>query len=946
MFLPKPLPLLALSAALLAQALGVTAPAGASPPSPFGPTQGANFPPAAYVAASNLVTVDLNSTQVLTPAQAQLDAPMPSSCPSPYYLAEYFNNLYLSGTPAFTRCETINFNWGAGGPGNGIGTDNFSVRWTGRIYLSAGTYTSIATADDGIRVWLDNIPVINAWQDQGYTEYRASREVATTGYHTFRIEYYEHGGQAAAAFRWVSGVSCPTISGWQAKYWGNSSMAGTPFTCRNDPDINFNWGTGSPVYGLPALPADAFSAQWTRSIYFSPGRYRFHLAGDDGVRLWIDGAPVIDEWRDQGYTAYSGDRTWSTGGTHGFRVEYYENTGGAAVRLWWEPAPADKLVVSNRQFFDKCEAPTTAEMQTWWDESPYWEANIYIGGVMRACGQANLNATWVATVRAQGWNLVPTWVGPQAPCSGYGARISADPNQAYGQGRAEAGAAATTAQALGLTSSGQGGTIIYYDMEGYGNDANCRAAVKSFIAGWVDRLHELGNRAGVYGSACASYVSDWAALSAPPDDVWPAAWNYSSYNVYASVWNVPCVDNMYWVNHQRLRQYAGGHNEVWGGLTFNIDSNIADGHVAGTNGRGVAGPVSSPEGTTQLEMQSLAVPDFQLLPTGEGWAIANNRFFWSMDGGRTWADRTPLQLEAEANLRAGFFKDAQTGWLLLATPTLKGAAPSLSVARTTDGGATWVFASLGFTPLDPNTLASSMWLNFVDAKVGWVAIELASGTNFSLGALFSTVDGGQTWEERTLPLGAPVTFVDAQSGWVAGGVNQSELYLTRDGGRSWEAQKVAGMPTAAQAVYHLPIFKDNTTGLLPIMVFAAGQSRVELYRTQDGGTHWDLSETLVVPDTATTSMFWQSDGLQWLAAISDQTLLHSLAATSLQDLGFVALPNGTTQVAFASPRVGWAMVTAGQCTGEKSDAGLQKCQLENQLRYTLDGGRNWEMIWP
>ncbi len=129
------------------------------------------------------------------------------SCPN-QYKAEYFNNRTLSGSPTVTRCENwpINYNWGNGSPASGIGSDNFSVRWTGTAYFAAGTYTFLAAADDGVRVWLDNALIIDAWRDQRPTAYRTNRTLSA-GNHSVKIEYYEYGGGAVAQFSWSTAVT-------------------------------------------------------------------------------------------------------------------------------------------------------------------------------------------------------------------------------------------------------------------------------------------------------------------------------------------------------------------------------------------------------------------------------------------------------------------------------------------------------------------------------------------------------------------------------------------------------------------------------------------------------------------------------------------------------------------------------------------------------------------
>src|SRR4030095_5768754 len=70
--------------------------------------------------------------------------------------------------------------------------------------------------------------------------------------------------------------------------------------------------------------------------------------------------------------------------------------------------------------FDTCEAPSVEQMQVWKQTSPYGVASAYIGGAMRHCRNAALDTpAWVNAVVAQGWRLMPTYVGPQAPCSGF-----------------------------------------------------------------------------------------------------------------------------------------------------------------------------------------------------------------------------------------------------------------------------------------------------------------------------------------------------------------------------------------------------------------------------------------------------------------------------------------------------------------------------------------------
>jgi polysaccharide biosynthesis protein PslG len=126
----------------------------------------------------------------------------PASCPSGEYSAQYYGNMTLSGTPALQRCETaINHGWGSGSPGPAVPADRFSARWTGTFSFAAGSYQFTATADDGIRVWVDGIPLIDSWKDQAPTAYQATRTL-TAGVHAVKVEYYENGGGAVARVGW------------------------------------------------------------------------------------------------------------------------------------------------------------------------------------------------------------------------------------------------------------------------------------------------------------------------------------------------------------------------------------------------------------------------------------------------------------------------------------------------------------------------------------------------------------------------------------------------------------------------------------------------------------------------------------------------------------------------------------------------------------------------
>ena len=238
------------------------------------------------------------------------------------------------------------------------------------------------------------------------------------------------------------------------------------------------------------------------------------------------------------------------------------------------------------QGFDKCEIPTISQLQTWSNNSPYKVVNLYIGGSARACLNTALTTTYLKKMYQQGWKFIPTWVGPQAPCTNYSSRISSDVATAYNQGVSEANLAVERLAELGLTYPDKTKSVVYYDIEHYGTNTICREPVKAFMNGWVSQLHVRGNLAGAYGSTlCNTGLSDFLTLANVPDAIWPARWYHNLgqgyYDPTATVWNLgSCISNTVWADHQRIRQYEGDHEETWGNLTLGIDSNVLDGVVA------------------------------------------------------------------------------------------------------------------------------------------------------------------------------------------------------------------------------------------------------------------------------------------------------------------------------------------------------------------------------
>jgi hypothetical protein len=233
-----------------------------------------------------------------------------------------------------------------------------------------------------------------------------------------------------------------------------------------------------------------------------------------------------------------------------------------------KPQPKPSPPVSG---FDTCTAPSTSTMRAW--RKSYAAVGVYIGGANAACAGGNLTAGWLQTVAGLGWGVLPTYVGPQAPC--WGSRgVLVNPGTAAAQGRAAAADAVSDARAVGLAA----GSPIYYDMEAYNGGASCKSAVLNFLGAWDGQVAAAGYVTGVYSSQDSGIVDMQAAAASktpgftPPDAVWIALWdNVSSLS----------DGNLTWPLTDRTKQYSGNVNQTIGGVTMNIDKDLVGGPVAG-----------------------------------------------------------------------------------------------------------------------------------------------------------------------------------------------------------------------------------------------------------------------------------------------------------------------------------------------------------------------------
>jgi|GEM_PF-2923030 len=223
---------------------------------------------------------------------------------------------------------------------------------------------------------------------------------------------------------------------------------------------------------------------------------------------------------------------------------------------------------------DTASAPSLRTMRAWQRRSPYRAIGVYIHVSPSVDDrhdkvQRHLTPDWVARVRAGGWNVLPIYLGAQAPrqcVAGSFHTISNDAVRAQRQGVAAAEDAARSLAALGLPAS----VPVMYDMEYY--HPGCAEAIQSFVLGWTARLHQLGRLAGVYGppsSLGKDLLDAGRAAYAQPDVLWAVTADGSAST---EVRGVPAVA---W-HGRRANQFALDVHRTYGGRRLAVDDSSVD----------------------------------------------------------------------------------------------------------------------------------------------------------------------------------------------------------------------------------------------------------------------------------------------------------------------------------------------------------------------------------
>ncbi|MEZ0486599.1 PA14 domain-containing protein [Fibrella aquatica] len=229
--------------------------------------------------------------------------------------------------------------------------NNYGLRYVGYVSVPAdGVYTFYTNSDDGSKLFIGNTEVVN--NDGGHAEQERSGTIGLkAGVHAITIIYFQGGGGQAmtvsyggpglnkqqipsSAYLHVGEVVTSDGTGLRAEYFNNATISGNPVMTRTDATVDFDWGNGSPSSGINT---DYFSVRWTGKVKAPvTGNYTFSTSTDDGVRLWVNGKLIVDDWNGRATkTNNSPTVALIAGQRYDIRMEYFDNIVGAVARLSW-----------------------------------------------------------------------------------------------------------------------------------------------------------------------------------------------------------------------------------------------------------------------------------------------------------------------------------------------------------------------------------------------------------------------------------------------------------------------------------------------------------------------------------------------------------------------------------------------------------------------------------
>ena len=333
------------------------------------------------------LTIFYVNTLIAMPAVCTSDGLTFNGLLGTYYDQNNISRAYFTGNTLERFDSQVNFNWGGGRPATGLGIDDFSVIWEGRIEIDVtGDYQFSTLSDDGVRLSVNGNVLIDNFTDHApRRDTSAPINLQGGEFYDVRLEFYERGGGAVAQLEWdgptfirqvipaanLSFICQPPepepceggefeTNGLRGNYYDQNGIARNYFTgaveSRFDKQLNFNWGSGPPMTGFAS---NDFSVTWQGEVEASEtGAHVFSIISDDGIRVSLDGNLIIDNFTDHAPRRdVSAAINLQAGERYSIEVEFYERGGGAVAQLEWRGPSFSRRIIPSANLFTQCPRP-------------------------------------------------------------------------------------------------------------------------------------------------------------------------------------------------------------------------------------------------------------------------------------------------------------------------------------------------------------------------------------------------------------------------------------------------------------------------------------------------------------------------------------------------------------------------------------------------------------
>jgi mono/diheme cytochrome c family protein len=193
-------------------------------------------------------------------------------------------------------------------------------------------------------------------------------------------------GVAIASF--VNSSAIGNGTGLTGQYWTNTTSTAftnitfntLPTLTRTDAVVNFNWNSAGPD---PRIGQTNFTTRWTGSVQPQFNEtYTFYVTADDGVRLWVNGQLLINQWIPESATTYQGSITLKAQQLYNLRMDYFQGTGGAEAILAWSSPSTTQAVIPQTQLYPYTNPPPTVVLSGPTNNATYTAAATVTIGAM------------------------------------------------------------------------------------------------------------------------------------------------------------------------------------------------------------------------------------------------------------------------------------------------------------------------------------------------------------------------------------------------------------------------------------------------------------------------------------------------------------------------------------------------------------------------------------